>query len=290
MFCSASKTSFLNATVSLTALVIFHSFLQWGLSSYLMPSAFLHEPLLHADTQHPNTSTSDSCHFAFPPCRDRLHAAPQRSARHSQAHHLLIYVKALLTLAEAPAKNKLHRYYTVITTWSLQTFLLGLHSLPWPARFWKLPGSQCTPMLNAHTPLAFNFLGLFQPAHVFRKSQWLQDNCFSGTATGSPDNPGENRQKEGQEPPEIHRGRGMTRRQGWAPLQHQYQQPIATGEKPQPWSEHECSDVRSCAGNSCFSPKSPLPQQGLAPQDSPCPSCRSSWSTRRPHNQQSRVT
>lgn len=43
-----------------------------------------------------------------------------------------------------------------------------------------------------------------------------------------------------------------------------YQQSSATGKKRQPWSEHKLSDVERSAGNGCFSPKSPLAEQGGA--------------------------
>lgn len=157
-------------------------------------------------TEHPNTSTSKSCHFAFPSSCDGFCATLWRAAFHREAHHLLFYSKALLTLSEGPAKIKLLHCYTAMATWRLPNLLTGASQ---PALTCKILTMARfpprTPMLNAHETVAFNFLSLSHPAllYLFR-SPW-GGNCSDCRTTMSVAQPQaaleKNGQQEGQECP-----------------------------------------------------------------------------------------
>lgn len=110
-------------------------------------------------TGYPNTSASQSCHFAFPPSREGFQAMLWGSAFHREAQHLLFYSQALPGLPQAPPL--LHCNGDVKTS-NLPT------GAPQPALTREILTSTRflahALMRNLHKPVAFNFLSLFQPA------------------------------------------------------------------------------------------------------------------------------
>ena len=247
---------------------------------------------LHADTEHPNTSTPESCHFTLPSSCGGLHATLRKSAFHSEADRLLFYIKALPTLSEAPAKIKLLHCYTVMVNEDFKPSYWGVTS-PLDLQDWQPPRFPAQALrLNAHKPAALNFLGLFQPALLYLFRLPWGGNCSNCRATISVVQPraapiplGKMDQGKVSTPPRPAEEKEWWGSHSWAcPVPQKgkdgpcystrYQQVSAAGEERHLWSEHGLSDAQSGAGNGCFPPKAPLPEQGLAPQDSPSPAVR----------------